>query len=74
MPNRLALQDPLPIAIAEPLLGLPLILAAAVLLAVVAALLTVLQVGRALLPVPIRRPSRRPLSRAADSPAHPSHP
>ena len=70
---RLPGQDSILVSLAEPILGLPLILAFAVLLAVMAALLTTFQLGRALLPMPIRRFARRSHSRATDSSAHPSH-
>lgn len=67
--------DTLLLGVAEPMLMLPLIVAAALLLAVAAALLTVLQLGRALLPVHSPPPLRtRPAlpGRATDtvSPFH----
>lgn len=70
---RLPSQDSILVSLAEPMLGLPVIVVVAVLLAGLATVLTVLQVGRALLTAPIHRPARRPPSAAARSSAHPSH-
>ena len=63
MPKPLLPLDTLLLGVAEPMLMLPLILATALLLAVAAALLTVMQLGRALLPVHSPPPLRsRPAS------------
>lgn len=71
MPRRLLVHDSLPAQAGEALLSLPVIAATAVLLALAAALFTVLLVVRDLLPLLVSR--RAQVVRHSDVPVSPSH-